>query len=299
MVAEYLTNVCPNMQIPTEEDIKDLSKRDAFTKTFACVQSLWLVIQCITRAAEGLPITQLELATIAFVVCGILMYLLWWNKPFGIERKQPLVATLDHRLRYVNAKDTELEFPEINRSFKRLSLRTSTHDLDLQGTRENRKSESAPLKFLEISGIDDYKPIVRAIYAAILRCLSSSSTEPVYPSPLAGASAACYVSGTLFSAFHVLAWNWDFPSPSIRIAWRVFAVVATCANPVFIFLVFMDDVISNYDFHTPLSFPIIGSLGVYFLARLGLIVLIFYCFYSMPVGVYHTVEWTKFWPHFS
>jgi hypothetical protein len=39
-------------------------------------------------------------------------------------------------------------------------------------------------------------------------------------------------------------------------------------------------------------------LGVtYVVARLGLIVLIFYCFCSMPAGVYETVHWTDFLPH--
>lgn len=38
----------------TQEDIKDRSKSDAFTKLFAIGQSTWLIVQCIARAAQGL-----------------------------------------------------------------------------------------------------------------------------------------------------------------------------------------------------------------------------------------------------
>lgn len=38
----------------TQNDIKDRSKADAFTKLFAIGQSSWLIVQCIARAAQGL-----------------------------------------------------------------------------------------------------------------------------------------------------------------------------------------------------------------------------------------------------
>lgn len=38
----------------TQNDIKDRSKADAFTKLFAIGQSGWLIVQCIARAAQGL-----------------------------------------------------------------------------------------------------------------------------------------------------------------------------------------------------------------------------------------------------
>jgi hypothetical protein len=41
--------------------------------------------------ASGLSITQLELATMAFVACALIMYIFWWHKPFDVERSQVLV----------------------------------------------------------------------------------------------------------------------------------------------------------------------------------------------------------------
>jgi hypothetical protein len=85
----------PDLELPAEKDIEDLKKADAFTKAFACIQSSWLIIQCIARVSAGLPTTQLELATIAFVVCALIMYMLWWNKPFGVEPRRTIVAIMN------------------------------------------------------------------------------------------------------------------------------------------------------------------------------------------------------------
>ncbi|KAH0538934.1 hypothetical protein FGG08_004525 [Glutinoglossum americanum] len=83
-----LKKLLPDLRLPTEASIGDRSKADAFSKTFACVQSGWLVTQCIARLAARLPITELELATIAFVVCALAMYFFWWDKAFGVEHTE-------------------------------------------------------------------------------------------------------------------------------------------------------------------------------------------------------------------
>ena len=103
LVEEY------SLEIPyiTKEDINDRSNADAFTKAFAIVQSGWLIINCIARTAQGLgecygqsftkrfsnikiAITELELATMGFVAYALAMYLLWWQKPFEVEKSTNL-----------------------------------------------------------------------------------------------------------------------------------------------------------------------------------------------------------------
>ncbi|KAK0732226.1 hypothetical protein B0H67DRAFT_464013, partial [Lasiosphaeris hirsuta] len=63
------------------EDIIDRGKSDAFTKAFAIAQSSWLVASSIARVYHDFGITQLELATMAFILCAFVMYIFWWNKP--------------------------------------------------------------------------------------------------------------------------------------------------------------------------------------------------------------------------
>jgi hypothetical protein len=71
-----------------KESILDRSKADELVKGLACCQALWLVIQVIARKASGLPITLLELNTVAHVVCAILMYIVWWHKPQDVNQPE-------------------------------------------------------------------------------------------------------------------------------------------------------------------------------------------------------------------
>jgi hypothetical protein len=60
----------------SEDAIEDRSKADGIAKTLACVQVLWMVIQCIGRKAGNLPISLLELHTLLHVGCALCMYAL-------------------------------------------------------------------------------------------------------------------------------------------------------------------------------------------------------------------------------
>ncbi|KAF9063170.1 hypothetical protein BDP27DRAFT_1232520 [Rhodocollybia butyracea] len=68
----------------TESEIKDRSHSDGFSKLVAVTQTTWLVIQLLARVAQGLPTTELEIMTTAFVFMNVLFYFFWWNKPQGV-----------------------------------------------------------------------------------------------------------------------------------------------------------------------------------------------------------------------
>lgn len=92
--------MCRNTQpfdtpIVTEHEIDSLSKSDSFTKLFAITQASWLVVQSIARVSVGLPITELELMTMAYVVCAVMMYTLWWSKPFDVEHVTTIMSAVE------------------------------------------------------------------------------------------------------------------------------------------------------------------------------------------------------------
>lgn len=82
------------------ESIKARSKADQLAKILVCFQAVWMVIQAVARKATGLPVTLLELNTLAHVGCAVVMYGLWWYKPQNVEEPQkttvsdPIVALL-------------------------------------------------------------------------------------------------------------------------------------------------------------------------------------------------------------
>ena len=69
----------------TEEEIYDRSKGDYLSKGIVLVQLSWFIIQCIVRAAYGLAVTELEVATLAFTVLSGVTYYLWWHKPLDVR----------------------------------------------------------------------------------------------------------------------------------------------------------------------------------------------------------------------
>ncbi|EJC99888.1 uncharacterized protein FOMMEDRAFT_40908, partial [Fomitiporia mediterranea MF3/22] len=54
------------------------SKKDIFAKSIACLQIFNVLVQTITRKAQSLYITELELMTCGYIVCSLLTYGFWW-----------------------------------------------------------------------------------------------------------------------------------------------------------------------------------------------------------------------------
>lgn len=76
----------------TKEEIADKSKADWVVKTLVSVQVLWFLLQLLGRAVQNLPVTTLELFTLAIISCAIVTYSLWWMKPLDIFK--PVVIKL-------------------------------------------------------------------------------------------------------------------------------------------------------------------------------------------------------------
>ena len=70
----------------SKAEIEDKSKGDSISKAVVILQTSWFVMQCIARGVQGLPITELELATVAFAALNFVIYLLWWDKPLNVQR---------------------------------------------------------------------------------------------------------------------------------------------------------------------------------------------------------------------
>ncbi|KAG1743004.1 hypothetical protein EDD22DRAFT_786452 [Suillus occidentalis] len=68
----------------TEAEIKDRSKGDGISKSVAILQLVWFIIQLITRHAQGLPVTLLEIDTLGVAALACIAYGFWWKKPKDI-----------------------------------------------------------------------------------------------------------------------------------------------------------------------------------------------------------------------
>ncbi|KAL8901753.1 MAG: hypothetical protein Q9192_000388 [Flavoplaca navasiana] len=69
----------------TEEEIKSKSKANGLAKALVCAQAMWFLTTCLTRLAQRIPISLLELNIFGHAICALFIYLLWWEKPFEVD----------------------------------------------------------------------------------------------------------------------------------------------------------------------------------------------------------------------
>lgn len=80
------------------QDIKDKSKADGLAKAFVLLQAGWMLFQTIGRSAASLPVSLLEVNTVAHVFCAFVVYVLWWRKPREIIEPTVLRGTWANEL---------------------------------------------------------------------------------------------------------------------------------------------------------------------------------------------------------
>ena len=65
----------------SEDRIKDSTTSDNIAKSLACLQVVWLATQVVSRSAHHQAVTLLEVSTMAYVMCALIAYGFWWNRP--------------------------------------------------------------------------------------------------------------------------------------------------------------------------------------------------------------------------
>ncbi|KAI0059879.1 hypothetical protein BV25DRAFT_1828593 [Artomyces pyxidatus] len=246
---------------PTDEELRNWSQNDALSKTLAVVQTLWFVVQAIARGLEGLPITQLEILTLAYTTITVAMYIAWWDKPQNVGgpfrvavKTLPEPAwVLEHRMRYLHIFDVIAGWQD--------------HLVDL------RKERRVPTFY----GGTTY--------------LSENSFH-------ADVIALCVAM--VFGAVHCAAWHYAFPSTAEKIFWRICSlatVIVPGAMLIPILLGLVDGVPDILLEVLPFTFA--ASAPIYVTARILLLVISFTTLRSLPSEAYSAVQWTLRIPHFT
>ncbi|KAJ7031824.1 hypothetical protein C8F04DRAFT_959782 [Mycena alexandri] len=228
----------PAIRAIDKEDIKDRSKGDALSKGVALAQGLWFVTQCLARVSQHLPVSELEVATLAFAVISIFIQVMWW-KPLNVQRSIIIVRSEE-----VDPLQEEDVAPINNRP--NLFERCFNTLFGYYEEYSTISSTSVPSFYSMEGGDDNFGPSIVGVFGA----------------------------GMLFGVIHCAAWNTLFPSAAEMWMWRMGSVFIA-ASPVLIILLTVAgallDVIEN---NTAGYFYFLG-LAVYILCRLILIGLTF------------------------
>lgn len=258
---------------PSEEEIKDRSKADSLSKLIVLVQTLWFVMQCIARHIEHLPITELEIATLAYTVPILGIYICWWNKPLGVT--QPIrISMSSWKVHRTNSQSFWDSFVvSLTGEFQ------SNHDI-------YHEPQPASLGFENAIS----RPRIPRFSAG-----TPSWTQ------ISTADIVTSVITILFGAVHCFAWSFDFPSDTERLLWRVASVVTT-ASPLVWTILYIFNLMGDAGHGSTISWETINVFSAivvpfYLVGRAILLILAFIGLRSLPPAAYETVYWTTFIPH--
>jgi len=229
----------------TEDEIGDLNKGDIFVKFLAVSQISWLCFQLVTRVARKLPITQLEIVTLAFAVTSIITYALLYSRPKDVQTVRELDAT-----KY----PTPAEISQI-------AAVGPEYMFDLQ------RDISIPNSAGPTTKENDF---------------TASVTAPLL----------------LFGGLHLLAWNYEFPTPVEGILWQASAILTIAAFP---FTDMLARIPSDHRFAPPYSALMIETIAgsmlvVLVAARLFILVEVVRSLAYQPSESFYTT-WAANVPH--
>ncbi|KAF2838330.1 hypothetical protein M501DRAFT_872005 [Patellaria atrata CBS 101060] len=89
----------PNIDI---HDLEERSKNDIFARVVTLIQVLYFLVYSFGRLGSGLPISTLELSTLAFICCAAFIEYFWWNKPLDLRSATVITVAPDKRERFVS-----------------------------------------------------------------------------------------------------------------------------------------------------------------------------------------------------
>ena len=261
--------------VPTEAEIRDKGKSDWLAKSLVLLQTSWFVMQCIARAINHLPITHLEIVTLAYAAMNFVIYIFWWNKPLNVNRPVRVFRKSDPNA--AAGGNQPQQSGRSGRIERRLTFGAIGNGLETLFT-------------LIVEGEDNVN-------------LSREDRVPSFwaddrSDDFFAADGIVLGVGVCFGAIHCIAWHFSFPTYAELLMWRISSVAITVV-PVYILLMFyfglllVDSSLSG----TVLVFgPLSGGI-LYILARAVTLILAFTSLGDLPPGAYETVHWTTFIPH--
>jgi hypothetical protein len=244
---------------PTEQELQNQSKSDWLAKSIVLLQTLWFVAQCIARGVENLPITELEIVTLAYTTINIGIIIAWWNKPRNVD--QPI---------RVFQRPEEPDSGEEKRHWlmEIVYFIGGGQDISIDLHKERKVPVFYAGKVAMKDGFiaDSITLLVGMVFGAI-HCVAWSFEFPS----------------------HTEAFLWHLSSVAITAVPAIIVVLGTVLAANLSIALRLPMII--------LVFCIPLLLLLYVAARLGILVLAFLSLSSLPPGAFQAIQWATHIPH--
>jgi hypothetical protein len=251
----------------TEGDLKDKGKSDGIAKAIVILQTSWFVVQCIARGFRHLPLSELEIITLAYAMMNFFIYIFWWDKPCNVGCP----------IRVYEKVTTSYTPARWDRGFRGIFERMRAYML---GNRDAYVLLSEKRKV----------PIFWS-------CMYGGNDDFAFGGALLGPS----ILGMAFGAIHFIAWWHVFPSQAEFILWRLSCIVLVAvpllsAIACSILIVRPGSKLLKV-IGSITIFLLLLSSWLYVVARVATIVIAFMALRSLPSDALLVVDWTTFIPH--
>ena len=277
--ASQMLYACEQRIIPgppniTARELSDRSKGDMFVKLAAAFQILWLVIQISARSAQGLAIALMEVTVLAFAACSITTYVLLIPKPQDVHI--PIVVRASQTLTRKNI---------IGLAARSSPSTMAVHEFWLRGVAIRDQADNV---FPYSPGLPLWIPK-----------LTKREDAFYLDTTISGIG----IAGTIFGSIHCAAWNFDFPTPTEQLLWRVscliILIMPLAGAVTYATIRHEAKKRGTEDNETNLWLKPLGYalVPVYLLARAFLTVETFRELAYLPPSAYATVNWPSWIPH--
>ena len=252
----------------TEKEIKDRGKSDGISKFIVLLQISWFVIQCIARGIEHLPLTQLEIVTLAYAMMNFFVYIFWWDKPRDVGYP---IRVYENLTTNYTAEKWDQGIAGVSHMLCNYILGAQDQFLALPQERKVPMFWSGGVEATDRGEIVS----MRATFG---------------PSIL----------GIAFGIIHCIAWAFKFPDDTETILW-VISCVAMMVLPLLTSIacaIFTLKGTINAGMPIALLFLFLAlSTSLYIAARITTIMMAFTTLQSLPSEAFTVVDWTAFIPH--
>ncbi|KLO14054.1 hypothetical protein SCHPADRAFT_330903 [Schizopora paradoxa] len=90
---KYEPDLIPDI---SQMSIMDRSKSNSLGKALLTTQVFWFCLSCASRLAERLPLSLLEVSTLAHGLFTLSSYVMWWSKPLGVDEPTWILLDGEH-----------------------------------------------------------------------------------------------------------------------------------------------------------------------------------------------------------
>ncbi|KIY48199.1 hypothetical protein FISHEDRAFT_43651 [Fistulina hepatica ATCC 64428] len=259
---KFLVNHFPHLLPEVSDDnICDRDQGSSLAKTISLVQLLWFCVNCASRRTQGLPISLLEVTTLAHAICMFVTYLFWFDKPLDVNGPTLIADTPEAR--------------QVCALIIKTTFETALYDMpNLPKGVNNDQVLLRPNSSLQSFILGDAVPGVEGVYR------SGLATPLLY---------------AMYGIPHFIGWNAVFPTSIEQTLWRTATIFITgwgvilCIAVILIFRLYPHPKWSLI--HVLIAFY--GAASVYVVTES--LRQLFY----LPPGAYELPSWSNYWPHFS